>query len=260
MKVINLQSPRVAAPAGLAAWLIDRVDRASFFGWTSDDVLEMPDRKAVPALTVVHLISQIATRQGVFAQGGLSVRGDRRPSLEQSVAPHVAVAQSWVAGLPRGWTQVEAVIQRLRTRYVHDSSAVAPASSPDVVAHFLAAGRGPDYLFATTAAVLLRGLDYPVRLVSGFYAHPDRFDARGGHTRVGKEDVHVWLEVCIDGWNWLPLEPTPGYEEPPLQLNWRETLARAGGGVRAVGGGTSGWVGRGTAGIDGCDLRAARAV
>lgn len=228
IRVINLDSPRIAAPARLAAWMIDRIDRPNFYGWTADDVLEMPDRKAVPRLTTVHVISQFPTRQGMLEQGDFSDRGPTSPARDPLVTRHTALAQDWAAARPRGWRQVSAIVERLRGRYVLDSRVVVSPTTDDVVRTFLEQGRGPDYLFATTAAVLLRSLGYPTRLVSGFYARPERFVAKTRHTRVIEEDVHMWVEVCIDGYNWVPLEPSPGYEPPPLQLTWQERIAEFG--------------------------------
>jgi hypothetical protein len=93
--------------------------------------------------------------------------------------------------------------------------------------HFLKTRRGPDYLFATTAATLLRKLGYPTRLVTGFYARSDRYDRRAGQTAVLAEDVHVWAEVQIDGSTWIPIEPTPGYDPPRESLTWPQRLSLA---------------------------------
>ncbi len=71
--------------------------------------------------------------------------------------------------------------------------------------------RGPDYQFATAAAVLLRSLGYSTRLVTGFHASPDRYDRAREHTAVLGQDAHAWVEVCLSGSVWIPLEPTPGF-------------------------------------------------
>lgn len=92
-----------------------------------------------------------------------------------------------------------------------------------MVEHFLVSQSGPDYMFASTAALLLRGMGYPTRLVSGFYAHEDRFDNRAQQTAVLSEDVHTWLEVYLGG-HWIPIEPTPGYEQPRETLTWYQQL------------------------------------
>ena len=90
------------------------------------------------------------------------------------------------------------MIAALRQGYAHDRSATAPPGCTDVVAEFLLrSDRGPDYLFASSAAVLLRSLGYPTRVVSGLYAAPGRYDPRTRHTPVTGEDVHFWAEVRL---------------------------------------------------------------
>ena len=141
-------------------------------------------------------------------------------------AATLETARRWTEDTPRGWLQVEAVVARLRQEFVHDHHAVVPGDCQDAVTHFLHVGRGPDYLFATTAAMLLRSLGYPTRLVTGFYARPERFDRQAGQTAVLKEDLHVWAEVGIDGRHWIAIEPTPGYEPPRESLTWRQRAAQ----------------------------------
>ena len=111
--------------------------------------------------------------------------------------------------------------------YVHDRSATAPPGCTDVVAEFLLrAGRGPDYLFASSAVVLLRSLGYPARVVSGLYAAPGQYDPRTRHTPVTREDVHFWAEVRLPDGLWIAVEPTPGYDLLPPIRPWSERIAR----------------------------------
>ena len=120
------------------------------------------------------------------------------------------------------------MIAALRQGYAHDRSATAPAGCTDVVAEFLLRSRrGPDYLFASAAAVLLRSLGYPTRVVSGLYAAPGRYDPRTRHTPVTGDDVHFWAEVRLPDGLWVAVEPTPGYELMPPVRPWSERIARA---------------------------------
>ena len=98
------------------------------------------------------------------------------------------LAKEWTKGLPRGWQQIEAIESRLREQYTLDRTVRISADSESPVAEFLLERRrGPEYLFATSAACLLRSLDYPARLVSGFYADPKNYDPRKQHTSVFAE-------------------------------------------------------------------------
>lgn len=376
VKIINLKSNRIPSPPQLTALSIDRVDQLDFFGWSLDEVVEMPVRDHVPQLTIVRLrshgrnlealrtndagkwfrrqswdryeppstpslsaesarfqaselpgecasywasngptvagwmmpslptrhpfeqpltrqnlarqslaqlelvqqrLAQLELAQGSFTQyhlmeQSLSVRsqtvanradeseanrrvskrpiaapeaesqrnaelhetdadtspGKRSPSVlridQPVVKRHAELARQWTSGIPRGWRQVEAIVGQLRDGFELDPQASLPDNCEDAVEHFLRTRRGPDYLFATTAAILLRGLDYPTRLVTGFYARPERFDRRAGQTAVLAEDVHVWVEVGLDRQTWLAIEPTPGYEPPREVLSWQQQL------------------------------------
>jgi protein-glutamine gamma-glutamyltransferase len=248
VKFINLKSNRVPAPPLLAALHIDRLDQADFFGWTADGLIEMTGREQVPQFTVVHLRSSgmnlQALRERDFTAGFTSA-GLPRPaaSLGQTrrcvtragglpAGPKNShgreTAAEWTRGVPRGWQQVEAVVGRLRSEFQVDRDARAPEDCPDAADWFLRARRGPDYLFATTAAVMLRSLGYPTRLVTGFYARPERFDRRAGQTAVLADDVHVWGEVCIDGRTWIPIEADAGLRAAPrVALTWGEWASAA---------------------------------
>ncbi len=215
IKVVNLDSKRIPTPLHLRSVHIDKLDDASFFQWADDQLLQM-ERDQLPELTAIHLQSQTVDRRRVaeWKHWGVAQEPRTRVLPNHSEMERVrALAAKWTAGLPRGHRQVEAIIKRLRTEYTVDPSARAPQDQPFPVAHFLfESHRGPDYQFATAAALLLRSLDYSTRLVGGFYAAPERFDAKKQHTPVVAADTHVWVEVHLSGHQWLTVEPTPGYE------------------------------------------------
>ncbi|MEC7501737.1 MAG: transglutaminase-like domain-containing protein [Planctomycetota bacterium] len=242
IKIINLKTDRIPSPPQLTAVHIHKVNRPDFFGWTDDSVLFMPERDHIPQLTVIHLRSQALNLQPLrdadftasfpklshpvqaITSGKASPAEMIRLCTEFMGQSEVALktALQWTANVPRGWQQVEAVVNRLRKDFQLDPDATAKSDCDDVVSHFLTVRRGPDYMFATTAAMLLRSLDYPTRLVTGFYAHPDRFDHRAGQTKVLPEDVHVWTEVYVGDGTWIAIEPTPGYEPPAERLNFAQ--------------------------------------
>jgi hypothetical protein len=226
VKVINLRTSRIPSPAGLVAWHIDRVDRESFFGWTDDGVPELTAHETIPELTVIHEVSQSLKTAALKPPRSASKGRSRDPYLQLLDDRYASLARNWAGHGTRGLEQVERVIYRLRSTMTHDRRAVVPEDCHDVVGHFLKVGRGPDYLFATTAAVLLRNLGYPARVVSGFYADADNYDRVADQTIVRREDVHFWAEVRMAGGYWVPLEPTPGYAPPVPLLTWRKRLAR----------------------------------
>lgn len=228
VKVINLKTARVPSPPHLAAIHVDRVDREDFFGRTRDGCWEMTGRDQIPQLTVLHLrameVDLTPLRNADFSK--------RLPADDQSPDRHLArdfpraaeLARTWTAGVPRGWEQVEAIVTRLRRDFIHDPTAATPLDADSPVEHFLAVRRGPDYQFATAAAVLLRHQGYAARLVSGFYVRPERYDRRAGQTTVLPEDLHTWLEVRVDHRQWAPVEPTPGFAPPRESRPWSAAI------------------------------------
>ena len=214
LRIIRLDTNRIPAPNRLTAVHVDHLDRTDLFLWAQPGVLRM-DREKLPELITVHVQSQLVDpwrfTNGVprFTGGPESCRevGDD----EQSAAVR-RLAESWVAGLPRGWPQVERVVERIRSDHVLDPESRASPDCSHSVAEFLfETRRGPDYLFASAAVCALRSLGYAARLVSGFHADPRRYDRTSDHTAVMASDVHVWAEVHA-GWDhWVTIEPTPGY-------------------------------------------------
>ena len=69
-------------------------------------------------------------------------------------------------------------------------------------------------MFATTAAQMLRTAGYRTRVMRGFLLDYDDYDRVARQTIVTPDNLHMWPEVCLDGWHWIPLEPTPGFPEP----------------------------------------------
>jgi transglutaminase-like putative cysteine protease len=230
VKIVHLDTNRIPAPLGLARLHIDKVDQPDFFAWAEGEVVQMT-RERIPPFTVIRLVSQVPAagqlqewafpREGrVLAEADVTFAV---PNNEQAAAI-AALAKAWAGNASRGWPQIAAVVSRLREQYEHAPEATVPAGCHDSVAHFLLdSHRGPDYLFASAAAILLRHLGYRTRLVSGFYAAPEKYDSRSRHTPVVAQDVHFWAEVELGFNHWVTVEATPGYEvlQPPTTLAQR---------------------------------------
>lgn len=239
IKIGTLQSSPIPTPPHLLRFKVGSVADADFFDWAQEEILRIKDR-TLPASTVVDVQSStvdpsLIRRIGFpEAPSWATARYLGRPFQQMPGTPYAtspevaALAESWVSGIPRGWLQVEAVVDRLRTEYAHDRAAESDPDAADPLADFLLrTRRGPDYLFATAAAQMLRHLNYPTRVVSGFYASPAKFDLRSRHTPIEREDVHFWAEVLIPGRSWVVIEPTPGYEVLGPARHWSERLAQA---------------------------------
>jgi hypothetical protein len=226
VKIINLKSPRFPSPPLLSSLHIDRVNRLSFFKWTPDGVLEMHGRDWIPQFTAIDLVNVVIAADAVrhrppYLPRDQNALWTRLPDVS-SVSEAKALGTEWTDGVPRGWPQIEAVVEHLRNEFTLDDDALAWPTCRDVVGHFFRERRGPDYLFVSAAGLILRSLGYPTRAVSGFYADPKRYDRRAGQTSVSGEDGHFWMEVEISSGVWYPIEPTPGYEPPRMARTYGE--------------------------------------
>jgi hypothetical protein len=228
IKVGTLNSSALPLPPHPARFRVGSVNRVDFFNWAQFGIVRMTDR-TVPAGTRIDSEARTVDHEALRA---LSIAARASDDIghyisfhgSYTVAPAVAtLARDWAGAYPEGWNQIEAVVAALRQHYRHDRGATAPAGCTDVVAEFLLhSRRGPDYLFASSAVVLIRSLGYPARVVSGLYAAPGRYDPRTHHTPVTRDDVHFWAEVLLPNGHWVAIEPTPGYESLPPVRPWYE--------------------------------------
>lgn len=228
LKIVSLDTARIPAPAGLRAVHVDQIDRADFFQPLPAGQIAF-QRERLPELVPIHLVSELIDGRRVLERhrDRFSVTDNRlhRDYPVGELSREVRqLAFDWTKDAHDSHEQIEAIVHRLRSEYVLDNDAVPPAGVASPVLHFLATSRrGPDYQFATSAAVLLRTLGFSTRFVTGLYASPERCDARRRHTEVLPSDVHAWVEVYVGEGQWLTIEPTPGYEvlgPPPTFLGW----------------------------------------
>lgn len=235
LKIICLETNRIPSPAQLMGVHIDQVDRLDMYAWSQPDLIKL-DRDKLPSLTVLHTQSRTVDLQKSAQEAFLFHRGGTDPVNQfsqclndESYDRIRRLAESLTAGVPPGWQQVQAIVDHVRGTCIHDPQARPPTGCENTAAHFLFdSKRGPDYLIASATTMLLRSLGYSVRLVSGFYADPARYDARHDQTPVLADNVHFWAEVRLGHCDWIPLEPTPGYQLlKPLPTFWerlREAL------------------------------------
>lgn len=234
VRIINLRTQRVPTPAGANAVTIKGLHAESMFTFAADGALAM-DVDYVPQLTIFEFRSALRDR---YVEPRLARDPPRADTTRVA-----SLAAEWTRGVPVGWPQVEAIVDRLRENYTHDPEARVPAEVGDAVEHFLfESQRGSDYLFATSTAVLLRSVGYDTRVRSGFYADPERRSRKSQLTPVLAEDAHFWVEVRTQNGIrsaengetlpgvWVTVEPTPGYEvlyAPETLLGWlrRTSLA-----------------------------------
>ncbi len=213
LKLAGLKTARLPTPGELEKFRLGHVNKVNFFTQVQGDILALAFRD-VPPGEVLSVVSAIADRakwkSEHFPICSMAEDSERHLPVTQAIS---SLAKSWTGGLPRGREQIEAIEKKLRLGYQHDVSAVSPEGCENPIEHFLfESKRGPDYMFAVSAALLLRSLKYPVRVVNGFYADPAKFDVQTQHTSVFREDMHFWCEVRLCHDCWFIVEATPGYE------------------------------------------------
>jgi hypothetical protein len=230
LKIIRMDSARIPSPLYLQGVHIDQVATESMFRRSQFGMIEL-DRDTLPEMVPIHLCSSALDRRQITAEFPylLGAQPNHRfvPAIE-GMGRIATLAKEWTAGVPKGWEQVETISRRLREEYVLDEDWRPEAGCPSPVAHFLfISKRGPDYLFASSAALMLRSLGYSTRFVTGFYANPQRYDRQSGHTPVTKDDAHAWVECSLGANHWATVEATPGYEvlDPPPTLVARALAA-----------------------------------
>ncbi len=112
---------------------------------------------------------------------------------------------------------VMAVDAHLKINYDYDDDAAELPEGEDFVDHFLfEEQRGYCQHFATAMVVMLRTLDIPARLVTGFTA--GEYIESHDVYEIRDQDAHAWVEVYFEDSGWIDFDPTPDAEETEQTL------------------------------------------
>jgi len=235
LKIVRMDTNVIPAPLFLHGVHIDLVDRSDMFQHGPDGLVAL-DRDTLPTLVPIHIASRPIDWDVLRTESANTFPTQGKNDALRNIPDSLnstelrQLANEWSDGSQRGWQQIRAITDRLRSEYALDP-AWRPTQEAGAVAEFLFdSKRGPDYQFATAAALLLRSLGYATRVVSGFYADPQRYDVASRHTPVLEGDVHFWTEVRVSAGGWIPVEASPGYEllgPPPglLQRAWNACVS-----------------------------------
>ena len=210
VRIGKLPGNALPLPAGVEHVRLGRVTRLALFSWQAPDVLQM-NRPSIPTGTVIDAGYDVLNPCLLTPWSWDAASRDSAP-----VADDIArLARQWTAGVPFGWGQIAAITDRLRRDDVFDRGFRSGERRRGFVAHpvadfLLRDRRGPDYLFASAAALMLRSLGYSTRLASGFYADETTVDPRTNEAALNARHLHFWAEVQLAG-RWAVIEATPGY-------------------------------------------------
>lgn len=178
-----------------------------------DDVLEVP--RALTPNTVYSTESSIALVQGRYALlDQHPLKGEQRYlQLSDDATERVrALAQEIVRDAPDALAKTLLLEKHLRENYQYSYETIPQQGHTPIDAFLFETKRGHCEFFASALAVMLRAVDIPSRVATGFsLGEPNPIT---GYYEVRALDGHAWVEAYLAGIGWLMLEPTPFYPLP----------------------------------------------
>ncbi|MEN9834494.1 MAG: hypothetical protein RL011_687, partial [Pseudomonadota bacterium] len=134
--------------------------------------------------------------------------------------------KDWLAELSGAESpkQLRAITSRIEHLFHRDfrSTLANSFSGTNALEAFLSIDKqGHCEYFATTAALSLRALGYPARLVVGYRG--GLYNTMLGTLDVRDDDAHAWVEVFQPHNGWVPFDPTPVTLDPssPYKARWQ---------------------------------------
>lgn len=116
------------------------------------------------------------------------------------------LARSIGGDLKSVYDRAQAVTVYLRQQYQYTLN--VPRASGEPIEDFLFRSKqGHCEYFATSGVLLMRALNVPARLVSGFRGGD--WNEYGKHLTVRQRDAHTWIEVWFPSYGWQRFDPTP---------------------------------------------------
>jgi len=126
------------------------------------------------------------------------------PPLDPRIAE---LARRVAAGASSDADRARRIEQHLQQDYAYTLELPARAA-PDPLAHFLfERRRGHCEYFASAMAVMLRTVDIPSRVITGFQSGV--FNPISGWQVIRASDAHSWVEAWLPDRGWTTFDPTP---------------------------------------------------
>lgn len=129
------------------------------------------------------------------------------------------LAFSVTDGIPGTYEKAKAVEGYLRSHYQYTRESVRREPAEDKIDQFLFENKkGSCTYFASSMAILLRTVDIPCRVVTGYTA--TRYNPFTGYYDVIQRDAHAWVEAYCRDYGWITFEPTPGFRLPRMHRRY----------------------------------------
>lgn len=129
------------------------------------------------------------------------------------------LAKQITAKYDNNYDKLKAIETYLST-YKYTLSPEETKAGEDFVDYFLFEQKeGYCTYFATAMAILARSIDIPTRYVEGVLV--DYQDKEASDYLVSSKSSHAWVEAYIEGFGWIPFEPTPT-KYADRYVKWKE--------------------------------------
>lgn len=120
------------------------------------------------------------------------------------------LAKEITADAETTYDKILAIEQYFEDRYTYTLTPEQFPEDQDFVDWFLfETDEGYCSYYATAAAILARCVGLPSRYVEGVYVKDQLFSR--DVAEVTNLSIHAWTEIYLEGYGWIPIEPTPGY-------------------------------------------------
>lgn len=152
----------------------------------------------------------------VVSLGTPATRQDR--ALPKSFEPEIKkLARDVTQTGATSYAKAVLLEQHLRTQYAYSFESITASQGRTPLKKFLFEDKsGHCEYFASAMAIMLRSIDIPSRLVTGFSATTQ--NPLTGYYEIRGIDGHAWVEAWIEG-RWISFEPTAYYSLPSLDVS-----------------------------------------
>lgn len=180
--------------------------------------LRAPDRlRKGTVYTVASRLEEVDRHpcSGALTAGDVGRSADRRYlALYQGLSPRLRELALQVAqGAGDDLQRAKAVEHYLRSNFAYTVDTVGVQWSGNPVEQFLFELKaGHCELFASSMVIMLRTLDIPARMATGFYVN--RYNPLTGYFELRRADGHAWVEAYLPPHGWVTFEPTSGFRLP----------------------------------------------
>jgi|GEM_PF-2957213 len=213
------QSIEAAVDLTTTLWHAPGVHRLRFPGPAvrrhDDDVFILP--QALRKATQYSIESRVALRESRYM-----LRQERPADMARYLRKDAAserlqtLARSITDGIKDPWAKALALEAHLRGNYQYTYETVPQQGYTPLDTFLFETRRGHCEYFASALALLLRSVNVPARVVTGFSLGES--NPVTGYYEVRGLDGHAWVEAYVDG-GWVMLEPTPFYQLPQPAAN-----------------------------------------